>query len=446
MPFSRTIIHVDLDAFYCAVEEQQNPTLAGRAFAVGGRPETRGVVASCSYPARERGVRSAMSMSMALRLCPGLVVVPTRHSLYRSVSHQVMILLRGWTPQLEQLSIDEAFLDVTELLTWKGAPYLEDGTWTPYTLTLRIQRQIREELGLSCSMGVAGNKMVAKIATDYGKAAGSKAASESGTSPSAICVVPAGEEAMFLAPLSVTALWGVGPKMTERLAAQGITTIGELAQRTERDLVRALGRAGYQLSQHARGIDKRQIVTERPSKSISSETTFPQDVADWDTLEATLEEQARDVVKHLQEEQLRCTTVKIKVRWTDFSITSRQITLVDPTADGSDIVKAAGRLLAQLWPDGTPVRLLGVGVSGLSAIRQLSLWEEEASDAISETVETTTNDENVLNKSSIAAPPFRDAARDAKRQQIRRSIALLEARYGAAVVHVAAHLPPRAIE
>ena len=361
----RTILHVDLDAFYCSVEEQQNPALRGRAFAVGGRPESRGVVASCSYPARQRGVRSAMPMSTALRLCPGLQVVTPRHSLYRSVSEQVMALLQSWSPRIEQLSIDEAFLDVSEFLT---------GELNAHTLALRIQQQIRDELELSCSIGVASNKMVAKIATDCGKAAGKQGG---GNSPAAICVVPAGEEAEFLAPLPVSALWGVGPKTTERLASLGFATIGDLAARPLRELINLLGRQGYELAQHAHGIDKRDIITERPSKSISSETTFIHDVQDGDTLWETLEGQARDIVEQLQKQQLFCTTVKIKVRWPDFSFTTRQTTLAHPTAELASIEAAAGELLKQLWDGKTPVRLLGVGVSGFNQIRQLSLWDDE---------------------------------------------------------------------
>jgi DNA polymerase-4 len=459
---SRTILHVDLDAFYCAVEEQQQPSLRGRAFAVGGRPETRGVVASCSYPARERGVRSAMPMSTALRLCPGLIVVPSRHSLYRSVSHRVMALLQSWTPHLEQLSIDEAFLDVTELVVAEQTKENQGGhaltTTAPKAraLALRIQQQIRDELGLSCSMGLASNKMVAKIATDYGKVAGSKAASDTGTSPAAICVVPPGEEAIFLAPLSVAALWGVGPRMAERLAALGITTIGELAQRSERELVRSLGRQGYELAQHARGIDKREIVTERPSKSISSETTFPQDIEDWELLEAALAEQAHDVVRHLQKQQLRCTTVKIKVRWPDFSITSRQTTMPEPTAERGAIEDAARRLLLQLWQGNKPVRLLGVGVSGLNAMRQLSLWDDngEAPDANgadvqehpvaglmkSEDASQREPGSSDPDETSEAEAQRESTSSKAKRQQIHESIARLEARYGAAIVRVAAQL------
>ena len=280
----RTILHVDLDAFYCSVEEQRDPTLTGQVFAVGGRPETRGVVASCSYAARQRGVHSAMPMSQALRLCPNLRIVPPRHSEYRAVSDKVMALLRRGTPLVEAISIDEAFLDVTAIVEESAAI---NGAWTGRTLALALQHRIQNELGLSCSLGVASNKMVAKIATDYGKAA-----VRTGQSPHALCVVPPGEEALFLAPLPTTALWGVGPKTAQQLNALGIATIGDLSKWPQRDLLERFGKHGYDLWQHAQGIDKREVVPERESKSISSETTFVRDVQEWDPLHTALHEHA----------------------------------------------------------------------------------------------------------------------------------------------------------
>src|SRR5262245_61933816 len=198
---NRTIIHLDLDAFFCAVEEQRDPSLRGKPFAVGGRPESRGVVSSASYAARRFGVRSAMPMSTAVRHCPDLIVVPPHHLAYRAASQQVMERLHTITPLVEQISIDEAFLDVTAL----GEP--------GQTIAARLQATIRDELGLSCSLGVAANKLVAKIATDVGKSL-----VRSGQMPQAICVVPPGDEAAFLAPLPTTALWGVGPRTAEKLA------------------------------------------------------------------------------------------------------------------------------------------------------------------------------------------------------------------------------------
>lgn len=361
----RTIIHVDLDAFYCAVEELHDPSLRGKAFAVGGRADGRGVVASCSYAARRYGVRSAMSMAAALRMCPPLLALPVRHGEYSQMSGRVMKLLRSQTPLLEQLSIDEAFLDVTERVRPEASGGGE-------RIALELQERIHRELGLSCSVGVASNKMVAKIATDCGKAA-----KNSPLSPRAVCVVPPGQEAAFLAPLAVTALWGVGPKMAQRLKDLGIVTIGQLAAQSERDLLRRFGVHGYELALHARGIDKREIVTEREAKSISSETTFPRDIGDWDELHATVLELAKSVAAQLDKQSLRGGTVKVKVRWTNFAITTRQVTLPHPTSQVVLIQETATQLLLQLWHNQEPIRLLGVGVSGLAPVLQLSLWEEE---------------------------------------------------------------------
>jgi DNA polymerase-4 len=198
----RTIIHLDLDSFYCAVEQQRDPTLHDKPFAVGGRPEQRGVVASASYAARQFGVRSAMPMAHAVRLCPDLLIVSPNFSAYRAASQQVMERLHTFTPLVEQISIDEAFLEVTALA--------EPGD----VLAARRQATIWDDLALSCSLGVASNKLVAKVATDVGKSL-----VRSGKMPQAICVVPLGDEAAFLAPLPATALWGVGPKTAEKLAA-----------------------------------------------------------------------------------------------------------------------------------------------------------------------------------------------------------------------------------
>lgn len=366
----RAIIHVDLDAFYCAIEEKRDPDLRGFPFAVGGRPDQRGVVASCSYPARALGVRSAMSMSRALALCPNLIVVPSRHAVYRAASVEVMELLREVTPLLEQLSIDEAFLDGTSLLDPAADP-CDPTARTGPALARHLQKRIYRELGLSCSLGVATNKLVAKIATDYGKVTSSRF-----PSPRALCVVAPGEEAAFLAPLHASALWGVGPKTGAALAELGMTTIGDVAAWPQPDLIRRFGQNGYALSQHARGIDKRDIVMVREAKSISSETTFARDVEEWETLQETLTTLVTDVAQTLQRRHLQGTTVKLKLRWADFSTPTRQVTLLYPTASESVISALAGQLLSQLWRAGGAVRLMGVGVSGLQLRQQLTLWEE----------------------------------------------------------------------
>jgi DNA polymerase IV len=359
VPSARCILHLDLDQFFCAVEEQRDPTLKGKPFAVGGRPEGRGVVASASYAARQFGVRSAMPMAHAVRLCPKLIIVRPDFPAYRAASQQVMAFLHARTPLVEQLSIDEAFLDVSDI-PQAGEAIARD-----------LQATIRAELDLSCSLGVASNKLVAKIATDVGKGM-----ARSGAIPSAICIVPPGEEAQFLAPLPATALWGVGPKTAERLALLGITTIGDLAAWPADDLARRFGQHGEDLARRAKGIDTRPIETSRATKSISQETTFARDVVDRVELERTLQVQAAEVAAKLRRKGLVGTTVKLKIRWPDFTTPTRQLTLPQPTDEAEAIGAAALRLFAQLWPPGQPVRLIGVGVSGLGTPpRQLSLWD-----------------------------------------------------------------------
>lgn len=360
MSSARKILHVDLDAFFCAVEELHNPNLKGKPFAVGGRPEERGVVASCSYAARQYGVRSAMPMGRAIGLCPGLLILPSRHQEYGRISQQVMDLLNELTPLLEQLSIDEAFLDVSEL----QEPILE--------IACRLQEQIAARLGLPASIGAASNKLVAKIANDAGKAA-----RRSAEPPRAVTVVPPGEEASFLAPLPLQALWGIGPKTSERLEALGLRTIGQLAQLPEWELSGLLGKTGRDIVLRARGIDDRPVETTHTIKSISQETTFVKDIHDRHTLELTLRQHSERVGNRLRADSLTGNTIKLKLRWPDFTTLTRQVTLPEATDQDDDIFQVALRLFHKVWKDGRPVRLLGVGVSGLHPpIRQLGLWDK----------------------------------------------------------------------
>jgi DNA polymerase-4 len=359
MPKLRTILHLDLDAFFCAVEEQRDPSLVGKPFAVGGRAEERGVVSSCSYAARQFGVRSAMPMARALKLCPGLIVLPSRHGVYSQVSRQVMQRLESLTPLVEQISIDEAFLDVSDLP--------EEGS----QLAHQLQALIREELGLPCSLGVATNKLVAKTATDVGKAA-----ARSARPPNAITVVTPGEEAVFLAPLPIEALWGVGPKTANRLKELGIHTIGDMARWPEVDLARMFGKLGHDLSLRSRGIDDRPVVTAHEAKSISQETTFARDVSDAAILRRTLFDLADGVGRRLRQEGLSGTTIKLKIRWPDFTTLTRQATLDHTTDQAGEIYETAVELFEKVWRAGQPVRLIGVGASGLGPpVRQLSLWD-----------------------------------------------------------------------
>jgi DNA polymerase IV len=358
----RKIIHLDLDAFFCAVEERLHPDLKGKPFAVGGRPDERGVVSSCSYPARQYGIHSAMPMSRALGLYPKLIVIPGHHPVYQEASEQVMEVLGRFSPLVEQISIDEAFLDVSDL----PDPSLE--------IARGLQKEIGRETSLPCSLGVASNKLVAKMATDFGKAS-----HRSGTYPNAIQVVPPGQEALFLAPLPTQALWGIGPKTAARLASMGMHTIGELAGLPDPVLKRLFGRLGTELGRHARGIDDRPVVVEHTVKSISQEITFDRDINNRSMLEDTLWTLAEQVGQRLRAEGYCGTTIRLKLRWSDFTTPTRQLTLNQSTDVDDVIYDVALELFKSLWEDGTPVRLLGVGVSGLGQrMFQLGLWDTQS--------------------------------------------------------------------
>ena len=364
----RTILHLDLDAFFCAVEETRNPALRGKAFAVGGQPNERGVVASCSYAARKMGVRSAMPMSRAIRLCPGLIIVSSHHRIYGEVSRQVMEILHNTTGLVEQISIDEAFLDISDIRD--QAERVARG----------LQVRIRSELHLPSSIGIASNKLVAKIATEVGKAAALQRIKAQGLAepPNAVTVVPYGEEAAFLSPLPADMLWGVGPKTFQRLADLGIHTIGDIAKWPENELMRLFGENGRDLSRHAKGIDNRPIVTERETKSISQEVTFSVDVRDDKVLQKTIREQAASVASQLRKQELAGSTIKLKLRWPDFTTLTRQTTLGHRTDQEEEIAKAALDLMNAVRKPNQAVRLIGVGVSGLGQpIRQLGLWDME---------------------------------------------------------------------
>lgn len=355
----RKILHLDLDAFFCAVEEQNNPALSGKPFAVGGRPEQRGVVASCSYPARKFGIRSAMPMAAALRLCPELIIVHSSHGSYSEISRQVMKCLGYFSPLVEQVSIDEAFIDISDLPDEAEA------------IARHIQRKINDEVNLPCSLGVASNKLVAKIANDVGKAA-----ARTGKAPNAVTVVPPGQEAEFLAPLPVEALYGVGPKTAEKLAGLGIRTIGALAQYPTRELTGIFGKNGAEISLRARGFDDRPIVTSHTARSISQETTFARDVSDEQELRKTLRALSEGVGKQLRRSHFSSQTIRLKLRWPDFETLTRQITLPQPTDKDDVIYQTTLSLFYKVWRTNRAIRLLGVGAAGLcKPVRQLSFWD-----------------------------------------------------------------------
>ncbi|MFL7791896.1 MAG: DNA polymerase IV, partial [Anaerolineae bacterium] len=255
-----------MDAFFAAVEVLENPDLAGKPVVVGGRPEERGVVAAASYPARAFGVRSAIPMARALRLCPQAVILPPRHDAYRTYSRRVMAILRETSLLVEQMSVDEAYLDLTDQVDeWEEA----------VEIARRLQARVRDEIGLSSSLGVATNKLVAKVASDRDK-------------PGGLTVVQPGEEAAFLAPLPVRVLWGVGPVTAQKLAEMGAATVGELARVGEEGLIARFGRHGAEMARQARGVDERPVTTEHERKSISQETTFSSDLRSVDALKRQL--------------------------------------------------------------------------------------------------------------------------------------------------------------
>ena len=355
----RKILHLDLDAFFCSVEELTRPDLAGKPFAVGGRPEERGVVASCSYPARMLGIHSAMPMGQALRLCPELILLPSHFERYRQYSQQVMAVLSEHTTQIEQVSIDEAFLDLTDLPQSGEA------------LATMLQREICARLHLPCSIGVASNKLLAKTATDVGKGK-----HRGPTPPCAIEVVPLGQEAAYLSPLPAQALFGVGPKTAARLGALGIKTIGDLAKKDEASLVRLLGQNGRLLFQHARGLDDRPVESESAEKSISREITFDRDETRGVVLQDTLRSMSENVGRQLREKDLCALTVRLKIRWSDFTTHTRQLSLAQSTDQDGVIFESALKLLQGIWTDGRPVRLIGVGAARLvQGAHQLMLWD-----------------------------------------------------------------------
>jgi DNA polymerase-4 len=349
------ILHLDVDAFFASVEEMLDPALKGKPLIVGARPEQRGVVASASYAARAFGVRSAMPTAQALRLCSQAVIVPPRHQVYREYSARMMAILSEYSPLIEPLSLDEAFLDVTRCQARCGSPE---------ELAHQLQERLEVELGLSVSIGLASNKLVAKIASGLEK-------------PHGFVVAPHGKEAEFLAPLPVGKLWGVGEVTARSLREMGVLTIGQLAQVPAAQLEAKFGRRGRDLYRHARGIDDSPVVVEREEKSLSREVTFAKDVGDGQVLKKTLLSLSEDVARRLRKRGLRGRTVKLKLRYADFTTLTRQVTLDVPTDLEQVIFDQSLRLLERAWNRRRKVRLIGVGVSKFEPEeRQLSLFEE----------------------------------------------------------------------
>ncbi len=347
----RHILHADLDAFYAAVEQLDNPELRGKPVLVGGPPESRGVVATASYEARPFGVHSAMPMRTAVQRCPQGIVVRPRFRRYREISGRVMEIFHAATGLVEPLSLDEAYLDVTEAVD-RGKP--------PLAVALDLKERVREETGLTVSVGVGTNKTVAKIASDLRK-------------PDGLVVVPPGQEPGFLAPLPVGKLWGIGPKTVERLRREGVDTIGQLAVQPPEWFHRTFGQRAAAVQAKALGRDTEPVQTERETKSVSAETTFAADLNDPERLREELNGLAENVARHLEGQGLEGKTVTLKARLADFATFTRQVTLAAPTSSQQAILEQAWRLLsAELSPERS-FRLLGVGVSSFPQGPQLQL-------------------------------------------------------------------------
>jgi DNA polymerase-4 len=363
---TRTVLHVDMDAFFVSCELLRRPELRGRPVVVGGAGN-RGVVAAASYEARAYGVHSAMPSTRARRLCPHAVFLAGDHAYYAEVSARVMAIFRSFTPLVEPISLDEAFLDVT------GARRTLDGP----AIAADIRRRVLDEEHLTCSVGVATNKLLAKLASEAAKPRPSPAGPARGLG---VKVVEPGGELDFLHPLPVQALWGVGPATLARLTRLGVRTVGDLGELEESAAIATLGEAnGRHLWQLAHALDERPVVPDQQPKSIGHEETFATDHHEHTTLHAELVRMADAVATRLRRHELTGRTVTVKVRFHDFRTITRSATLPAPVDGGSAITRVASALLEQVDPT-AGVRLLGVSVSGLArgAARQLTLDEAEA--------------------------------------------------------------------
>jgi DNA polymerase-4 len=349
---ARAILHVDMDAFYASVEVLDDPSLAGKPLIVGGT--VRGVVAAASYEVRKYGVHSAMPVREALRRCPHAVCVKPRMARYSAISRQVFGIFNEFTPEIEGLSLDEAFLDVTGSLRLLGSAM---------DIAQRIKRTIRERTGLTASVGVAENKLLAKIASDLNK-------------PDGLCRIGADNLRAVLDPLPIGRLFGIGPKTLPKVQAQGIHTFGDMRRAPDAVLWRLFGKEGAVIRARAAGLDDRPVVPDRDEKSNSSEETFDTDIRSDSQLQAHLTQLADKTAARLRAAQLLAGVVVVKVRRADFSTYTRRQSIEPPTADTAAVLAVAGRLLESWrgeYPD-WPVRLLGVGVAGLAPALQGELF------------------------------------------------------------------------
>lgn len=357
----RRILHVDMDEFFAAVEKLDRPELRGRCLLIGGDPRGRGVVSTASYEARRFGCRSAMPMATALRLCPHAVVLRPRGQRYHELSEQVFEVLAEFTPLVEPLSIDEAFLDVTGCERLFGPSE---------TIARQLKDRIRSRTGLTASVGVAPNKFLAKLASDLQK-------------PDGLVIIEPGSAQAVLDPLPVSRIWGIGPAAAAELEKMGVRTIAQLRQVPPRQLAARFGSAGEHFLNLARGLDDRPVTPDSQAKSIGQEQTFAQDVEDIDELRRVLLGQVEQVGRRLRASGLTARTVQLKIRYGDFTTLTRSATREEPTDLSDELWSAARDLLDQWAAQGfRPLRLLGVSVSQLAgrAGRQLSLFAPPAQD------------------------------------------------------------------
>lgn len=355
-PANRRIIHLDMDAFYAAVETLDNPALKGQPVVVGGNAN-RGVVCAASYEARKFGVHSALPILTARKLCPDGVFLPVRMARYQEISRRIMEIFQRFTPLVEPLSLDEAFLDVTASQSLMG---------TAEEIAIRIRALVREITGLTVSAGVGASKLVAKIASDLNK-------------PDGLTIVPRGQEEAFLAPLPIGRLWGVGPTTRQALALIGVKTIGDLSRMPLAILTAKFGKAGLMLHESARGIDLRPVEPEQETKSIGHEETFAEDLRDQKRIEQELLTLCLKVGKRARRYGLAGRTVTVKVKYRDFVQVTRSLTLPEPVADDKSLYRTGCLLLAKTEITLRPIRLLGISLANLvpaEASGQLALFGE----------------------------------------------------------------------
>jgi DNA polymerase-4 len=347
----RHIIHADLDAFYASVEQLDNPEMRGKPVMVGGSPRSRGVVAAASYEARKYGIHSAMPMATAVRHCPQGIVVRPRFDRYHEVSDQVMDIFHELTDLVEPLSLDEAYLDVTCVVA---------AGQSPRDVARDLKRRVKKEVGLALSVGASTCKSISKIASELKK-------------PDGLVVVLPGQEREFLHPLPVGKLVGIGPKSAELLRQEDIDTVGRLAAQPLDWFLRRFGKRAMCIWARAQGEDREPVYTERPTKSVSAEGTFPNDLSDPDELYQELAHFAHRVARHLEDKELQGKTVWVKIRLADYTTFTRQATLPMLTRSEDTILQTAWRLLSAELAPGRAFRLLGVGVSSFSEVEQLAL-------------------------------------------------------------------------